>query len=69
MPLGKDGEFWLTDAIQEFIRQGNQVVAQPIQEGCWFTTGDPLHLLEITLEYAPARQDIGAAVRELLQCY
>jgi UTP--glucose-1-phosphate uridylyltransferase len=67
IPLGKDGELWLTDAIQEYIRRGNRVVVQPVQDGRWYTTGDPLRFLEVTLEYALERQDLGPAVREMLK--
>ncbi|MBD3308591.1 UTP--glucose-1-phosphate uridylyltransferase [candidate division KSB3 bacterium] len=67
IPLGKGGELWLTDAIQEYIRRGNTVVAQPIQDGQWYTTGDPLRFLEVTLAYALDRKDYGADVRELLK--
>ena len=69
LPLGKGNELWLTDAIQEYIRRGNQVVVQPIQDGRWYTTGDPLRFLEVTLEYALDRDDLGPAVRELLKRY
>ena len=69
IPLGKGGELWLTDAIQEYIRRGNRVVAQPVEGGRWYTTGDPLHFLEVTLEYALDREDYGPALREMLQRY
>jgi UTP--glucose-1-phosphate uridylyltransferase len=67
LPLGKDNELWLTDAIQEYIRQGNRVVVQPIQDGRWYTTGDPLRFLEVTLAYALDREDYGAALRQMLR--
>jgi UTP--glucose-1-phosphate uridylyltransferase len=67
LPLGKGGELWLTDAIEEYIRRGNKVVAQPVQDGRWYTTGDPLHFLEVTLQYALEREDYGFALREMLK--
>ncbi len=67
IPPGKGGELWLTDAIEEYIRRGNRVVAQPVQDGRWYTTGDPLRFLEVTFEYALAREDIGFEVREMLK--
>jgi UTP--glucose-1-phosphate uridylyltransferase len=66
LPLGKGGELWLTDAIEEYIRRGNRVVAQPVQDGRWYTTGDPLRCLEVTLEYAFDREEYRDQLRELL---
>ncbi|PID58046.1 UTP--glucose-1-phosphate uridylyltransferase [candidate division KSB3 bacterium] len=68
-PLGKGGELWLTDAIQEYIRRGHRVTAQAVNGGRWYTTGDPLHFLEVTLEYALDREEYGPALRKLLQRY
>ena len=67
LPLGRGGELWLTDAIQEYIRRGNRVVVQPIHDGRWYTTGDPLHFLEVTLEYALEREDYGSALQQMLK--
>ncbi|MCP4401687.1 MAG: UTP--glucose-1-phosphate uridylyltransferase [bacterium] len=67
LPLGKGGELWLTDAIQEYIRRGNRVVVQPVQDGRWYTTGDPLHFLQVTLEYALDREEFGAELRKFLK--
>jgi UTP--glucose-1-phosphate uridylyltransferase len=67
LPLGKGEELWLTDAIEEYIRRGNTVVAQPVQNGRWYTTGDPVHFLEVTLEYALEREDYGPALRRYLK--
>lgn len=67
LPMGKGGELWLTDAIEEYILRGNRVVAQPVQDGRWYTTGDPLHFLQVTLEYALDREDYGPGLREMLK--
>jgi UTP--glucose-1-phosphate uridylyltransferase len=66
LPPGKDNELWLTDAIREYLRRGNPVVAQPVRDGRWFTTGDPLHWLEVTLRYALDREDYRTTVQEML---
>ena len=65
--IGKGGELWLTDAIEEYIRRGNKVVVQPVQDGRWYTTGDPLHFLEVTLQYALDREDVGPVLRKFLK--
>jgi UTP--glucose-1-phosphate uridylyltransferase len=67
LPLGKGGELWLTDAIEEYIRRGNTVVAQPVQDGRWYTAGDPLHFLEVMLQYALDHKDYGPTFREYLE--
>lgn len=67
LPLGKGGELWLTDAIQEYIRRGHRVVAQPVQDGRWYTTGDPVSYLEVTLQYALEREEYAPAIREFLK--
>jgi len=69
LPLGKEGELWLTDAIEEYIRQGHRVVAQPVEDGRWYTTGDPLHFLQVTLEYALEREELGPELRKLLNTF
>lgn len=67
LPPGKGGELWLTDAIEEYIRRGKRVVAQPIKDGRWYTTGDPLHFLKVTLQYALDHEDYGQDVRNFLK--
>lgn len=64
--FGKDNELWLTDAIQQYIRRGNKVLAVPI-EGKWVTTGDPLHYLKATVEFALDRKDIGKEFKTYLK--
>lgn len=58
LPLGKNQELWLTDAINLLAQnKNNKVIAQPIK-GMWFTTGDPLNYLKTTIEYAFLRKDL-----------
>ena len=64
--LGKDGELWLTDAIEEFIKGGGKAVIGEVR-GKWLTTGDPLRYLKATVEFALERKDIGPEFREYLQ--
>jgi UTP--glucose-1-phosphate uridylyltransferase len=57
MKVGKGGELWLTDAIDELAKT-DSVIVHPIA-GKWFTTGDPLRFLKTTVEFALDRPDIG----------
>jgi UTP--glucose-1-phosphate uridylyltransferase len=45
------GELWLTDAINT-LAQKDVVIAEPIKQGKWMTTGDPLHWLQANIELA-----------------
>ncbi len=44
------GELWLTNAINGLATDGGIVVAEPLVEGKWMTTGDPLNLMKISIE-------------------
>ncbi len=64
--LGKNGELWLTDAVQQFIQQGGKAIVAPVK-GKWMTTGDPLRYLQTTVEYALDREDIGPEFKAYLK--
>lgn len=57
LSVGKGGELWLTDAIDQMAAQ-DTVLVHTIS-GKWFTTGDPLRFLKTTVEMALDRPDIG----------
>lgn len=65
--LGRDNELWLTDALLSFIKDGGKVTAQEINNGKWFTTGDPLNFLKATVEYALDKPDIKTEFKEYLK--
>jgi UTP--glucose-1-phosphate uridylyltransferase len=58
LPMGKNNELWLTDAIGRLATTDSVIVHQI--EGQWFTTGDPLRFLQTTVAFALDRPDIGA---------
>ncbi len=58
LSLGKDNELWLMDAVQKLIEQRKKVVAKPVEDGKWLTTGDPLAYLKTTVEYLKKRSDL-----------
>ncbi len=64
IPLGKDNELWLADALNK-LAQSDRVVATPIK-GKWLTTGDPLRYMKAMVEFALERKDIGPAFEEYL---
>ncbi|MFC1618003.1 UTP--glucose-1-phosphate uridylyltransferase [Patescibacteria group bacterium] len=65
--LGKGNELWLVDAIHEYIKQGGKVYAQPVENGFWYTTGDPLNYMKASLEYAIDREDMNGELKEYIK--
>lgn len=65
--LGKDNELWLVDAIHEYINHGGKAYAQPIKDGFWYTTGDPINYTKAVLEYSLDRQDINGELKEYIK--
>ncbi len=63
--LGKGGELWMADAMMT-LAQRKRVVAQPIK-GTWYTTGDPLRLLQTFIALALKDDRIGPQLREYLK--
>ena len=65
-PPGKNQEIWLTDAIQEFIRQGGEFYAKKVEDGEWLTTGDPINYLKTILKYSRDRDDLRAEINKFI---
>jgi UTP--glucose-1-phosphate uridylyltransferase len=63
--LGKGGELWMADAMLTLARR-KRVVAQPLQ-GTWYTTGDPLRLLQTFIALALKDDHLGPPLREYLK--
>ena len=66
-PTGKGGELWTVDAIEEYIRRGGIFYAKAIEDGEWFTTGDPVNYLKAILKYALDRDDINKEIKSYLK--
>lgn len=65
--LGKGGELWITDAIQNYVRSGGIFLAKKVEDGQWLTTGDPLNYLKALLIYAFEREDIGKEIKDFIK--
>jgi UTP--glucose-1-phosphate uridylyltransferase len=63
--LGKGGELWMADAMMTLARR-KRVVAQPLK-GTWYTTGDPLRLLQTFIALALQDDRIGPQLREYIR--
>ncbi len=67
IPLGKDNELWVVDALREYVRRGGFFYAKKVEGGAWLTTGDPLNYLETVLKYAIDRKDIGDELKQFIK--
>lgn len=66
IPLGKDNELWIVDAIKTYVKNGGVFLAKEVEGGEWLTTGDPLNYLKAILKYALDRDDIGKDLKEFI---
>lgn len=67
IPLGKDNELWIVDAIRRYVERGGIFLAKEVDDGEWLTTGDPLNYLKAVIKYALDRNDIGKDLKEFLK--
>ncbi len=59
IPLGKENELWIVDAIRYYVKNRGIFLAKKVENGEWLTTGDPLNYLKAVIKYAINRKDIG----------
>jgi UTP--glucose-1-phosphate uridylyltransferase len=64
IPLGKDNELWIVDAIREYIRQGGEFYAKKVEGGEWLTTGDPANYLLAILKYSFEHKDLREVIKK-----
>lgn len=64
---GKGDELWTADAIDRLAKEW-KVLVKPIS-GKWYTTGDPLHYLEVIFEYSYRNPELKAKLLELIDKY
>lgn len=48
--VGKNGEFWLTDALKLMLKE-KPIMVHKVKDGQWYTTGDPLNYLKTMFAY------------------
>ena len=63
--LGKGNELWLADQIN-FLAHNGIVIAEPIKEGRWWTTGDPLRWLIANIEAAKNDPRFAGQIKKYL---
>lgn len=63
--LGKGGELWLADAIAHLIKNGHAAYFKKVDEGRWYTTGDPIAYLQAVRAFALARPEVRDQVKDI----
>lgn len=63
--LGKAGELWLLDAVQDLISQGVLAYYQKVEDGRWYTTGDPATYLAAVRAFALARPEYATKLKNV----
>ena len=65
--LGKGRELWLVDAIHYLIKQGQKAYYKKVQDGKWYTTGDPVSYLNAVRAYAQSRPEFKSKVKHIFR--
>jgi len=66
LELGIGGELWLTDANNMMAKEG-VVIAEPIKNGEWMTTGDPLRWLKANIKVAWTKKEYREELVKLMK--
>lgn len=64
--VGKGNELWIVDILNNLVKEGKKVIAQPI-DGEWLTTGDPLTYMQAQVRFTLERKDIGDDFKKYLK--
>lgn len=63
--LSRDNELWFADAVNTLAKD-DVAIAQPVENGRWMTTGDPLRWLKANIDFALAREDLKKEIKEFM---
>jgi UTP--glucose-1-phosphate uridylyltransferase len=66
LPLGKDNELWLPDAIKELMKS-RPVYACEVTNAKYYDTGNKLEYLKTVVEFALQHKDLNGDFREYLK--
>ena len=64
--IGKGNELWIVDILNNLVKSGKKVIAQPI-DGEWLTTGDPLTYMQAQVRFTLERKDIGEEFKSYIK--
>ena len=64
--IGKGNELWIVDILNNLVKSGKKVIAQPI-DGEWLTPGDPLTYMQAQVRFTLGRKDIGEEFKRYIK--
>ncbi len=64
---GRGGEIWLTDAVNELIKQNFPVYGCKIKQGRYYDTGNKIEYLKTTVEFALRHPDFSKEFKKYLK--
>ena len=64
--VGQNNELYFAD-VENTLAKSDLVIAEPVKNGQWLTTGDPLRWLKANVEYALKDQEINQDLKEYLK--
>jgi len=64
--LSRDNELWFADAVNTLAKE-DVAIAQPIKNGLWMTTGDPLRWLKANIVIGLRDAEIGEELKKFLK--
>jgi UTP--glucose-1-phosphate uridylyltransferase len=67
IPRGKDGELWLVDAVEYLLKEGHKAYVKKIEDGRWYTTGDPVRYFEALRVFALNHLEYGSQVKHIFK--
>ncbi|MDP3740902.1 MAG: UTP--glucose-1-phosphate uridylyltransferase [bacterium] len=65
IPLGKGGELWIADGIEYLLKKGQAAHFVKIQDGQWYTTGDPISYLKAVKAFALVHPNYGGQAKDI----
>ncbi len=64
---GRDGEIWLTDAINQLLKNGFPFYACKIKDGKYYDTGNKLEYLKTVIEFTVRHPEFGEDFKKYLK--
>lgn len=63
--LSYDNELWFADAVNTLAKQ-DVVIAEPVKNGEWLTTGDPLWWLKANIKFGLKDKTLSKELKKFL---
>lgn len=63
--IGKGGELWIVDAVRHLIESGTPAYYKKVENGAWYTTGDPVSYLRAVRAFALVRPELAQKLKDV----